>query len=96
MWLPEGQTSAGSWSFDFFARQIRKTSKLPPAAVDVVAAMVDESFTTDDSAAASAAGSATASARPSPSASPNGTLGGGDRTRRTATNSSGAKRKRTV
>jgi len=76
--------------------QIRKAPKLPPAPVDVVAAMVDESFTTDDSAAATAAASATASACPSPSASPNGTLGGGNRTPRTATNPSGAKRNPTV
>jgi len=73
-----------------------KTFKLPPAPVDVVAAMVDKSFTTDDSAAASAAASATASASPSPSASPYGTLGGGGRTRLTATNSSGGKRRRTM
>jgi len=60
--------------------QIRKTFKLPPALVYVVAAMVGKSFTTDDSAAASAATRAKASAPSSPSASPNGTLGGGDRT----------------
>ena len=76
--------------------QIRKTFKLPPAPGDVVAAKVDKSFTTDDSAAASAAARATASARPSPSASPYGTLGAGGRTRRLATNSSGGKRGRTV
>jgi len=42
--------------------QIRKTFKLPPAPVYVVAAMVGKSFTTDDSAAASASASAKASA----------------------------------
>jgi len=80
--------------------QIRKTSKLPAIASSPCGCRCSNGrriFTTDDSTAASAAASATASARPSvPFHIAEWHPGGGDRTRRTATNSSGAKRKCTV